>query len=411
MTIPSRATIATRRENVNQRLLFFYFGFSSLTLASRTPEIKHNLDVQNGIFGVLVSLSALGALIAFTFVGQMVHTIGVGPVLSVTSILLFGSISIIPHVHSIWIYTFVNIVVGLGFNAHFIVLHDQAIKRQLINGKKSIPSLHGSFSLGCLLTAILSLLITPHVPLTWHVDILMGVLFMGTILSIIRMRTFLIRGTKTDEYRLPFRNTNVWLLLINDRYIAVAYVCAVMVEFSTNDWITLLSHQENGASSTLSIVPYLIFIVGMVAGRLGFHKLPGSKADHYWIRISSRLGGIGFVTFLLISKSFSHRNFAAAFIFETIAFLIAGLGGSFLAGVLTQIATERSNLPAGVVVAQLSFALTVITLLLRLIISGIIQLTSITYGLMIPGALMIALSFFTKLGSQSSGCESSSKAS
>lgn len=411
MTIPSRATIDTRRENVNQRLLFFYFGFSSLTLASRTPEIKHNLDVQNGIFGVLVSLSALGALIAFTFVGQMVHTIGVGPVLSVTSILLFGSISIIPHVHSIWKYTVLNIILGLSFNAHFIVLHDQAIRRQLINRKKSIPSLHGSFSLGCLLTTILSLLITPHVSLTWHVDILMGILFIGTIHSIIRMRTFLIRGSKADEYGLPVSSTHVWSLLRSDRYIAIAYVCAVMVEFSTNDWITLLSHQENGASSTLSIVPYLIFIVGMVTGRLGFHKLPGSKPDIFWIRISSRLGGIGFVAFLLLSKSFSHRNFAAAFAFETLAFLIGGLGGSFLAGVLTQIATERSNLPAGMVVAQLSFALTVLTLLLRLMISVIIQLTSITFGLMIPGALMIALSFFTQLGPPASSSDSSSKVS
>lgn len=392
--------IISARENINQRLLFFYFGFSSLTLASRAPEIKRNLQVQNGTFGVLVSLGALGALGAFIFVGQLVHRIGVGPVLSATSIIIFGFNASIPHLHSIWIYTLMTILIGFGFNAHFIALHDQAIKRQKLSGRKLIPSLHGSFSLGCLLTAVLSLVLTPHISLAWHVDTLMVILWIGTTFSLFQMRPFLIRGLKSEKKEFLFNNTKVWSMLTRDQYVVIAYVCAVMVEFSTNDWVTLLSHQENGASSSLSVVPFLIFVVGMVTGRLGFHKLPASKSETFWISTFSRVGGLGFIGFLLISKLLSHRNFAAAFACEILAFFIGGLGGSFLAGVLTQIATDRSELPAGVVVAQLSFALTIITFLLRILIAGVIQATSITYGLLIPGVLMITLSFFTKLGSQ-----------
>ena len=79
-------------------------------------------------------------------------------------------------------------------------------------------------------------------------------------------------------------------------------------------------------------------------------------------------------------------------------FFIGGLGGSYFAGVLTQIASQRSSFPGGVVVAQIGLAIAVLTFLVKLVISWVAQETSITYALMIPGALMIGLSFFRKLG-------------
>lgn len=367
-------------------------------MASRTPDIKHNLNVSNGTFGVVVSLGAIGAIIAFLFVGQVVHRIGVGPSLIGTCFFLYGPILIIPHAHSLPIYTVMNILIGFGFNGHFIVLHDQALKRQLLSGQRSIPSLHGSFSLGTLLTMILSISITSYISLAWHIDTLIGVLWAATLLSIFIMGPFLIRGSNLQEADPPIRVKDTWSMLTKDRYIALAYLCAVMVEFSTSDWVTLLSRQEVKANQTLSILPFLIFIIGMVIGRLGFHKLLKIKPEVFWIRVSTRTGGIGFMVFLLLAKHFSNHNFALAFTCEILAFFIGGLGGSFLAGVLTQIANERSHFPAGVVVAQLSFALTVLTFLVKLLISSIVQISSITYGLMIPGALMIALSFFNKLG-------------
>jgi len=174
----------------------------------------------------------------------------------------------------------------------------------------------------------------------------------------------------------------------------------VMVEFSTNDWVTLSSHQEIKASTTLSIIPYLIFILGMTIGRLGIHKLLVFKPETYWIRVSSRIGGAGFIVFLLLAKYFASRNFAIAFTCEIIGFFIGGICGSFFAGLLTQFANSRSSLPGGVVVAQIGLAISVLTFLVKIVISWVVQATSITYGLMIPGILMIALSQFKKLGPQ-----------
>ncbi len=368
-----------------------------LCLASRTPDLKRSLRVNNGTFGVLLSLGALGAPIAFMWVGQLCHRLGVEPVILFTSVLLFGPIALMPHIHTAWIFVLVNMLLGVGLNGFNIAIHHQALKRQLLSGEKTIPRLHGMFSLGTLLTTVTSIAITSHVSLAWHVDVLMFLLWFGSLVSTLRLKPFLVRGSSEYEAGEIVRVRDTWAMLTTNQYMGVAYVCAVMVEFSTNDWVTLSSHQEIKASTTLSIVPYLAFLFGMTFGRLGIHKLLVFKPDIYWIRTSSRIGGVGFIVFLLLAKYFSTHNFALAFTCEILGFLIGGLCGSFFAGLLTQIASQRSNFPGGVVVAQIGLALAILTLLVKLVVSWVAQATSITYGLMIPGALMFALSFFRRL--------------
>ncbi len=393
--------IVSSRERLNLSLLFLFFGVAVLCLASRTPDIKHNLNVNNGTYGVLVSLGAIGAVIAFMFVGQLTHRYGVGRVLVVTGTFTYGPIALIPHIHTPWLFVLANILLAAGFNSYNIAVHHQALKRQLLSGEKNIPRLHGAWSLGTLLTTLISLAVTSHVSLAWHIDVLMSLLWVGTMISIFRMRPFLIAGSTEYTADERVRVIDTWSMLTRDRYIAIAYVCAVMVEFSSNDWVTLSSHQEIKASTTLSIVPYLAFILGMTIGRLGFHKLPtADRPESYWIRLSSRIGGVGFIFFLLLAKYFASRSFGMAFTCEILGFFIGGICGSFFAGVLTQLASQRSSFPGGVVVAQIGLALAVLTFLVKVVISWVVQATSITYGLMIPGGLMIAFSLFKKLGPQ-----------
>lgn len=136
----------------------------------------------------------------------------------------------------------------------------------------------------------------------------------------------------------------------------------------------------------------------MIIGRLGIHKLLLKKPERYWIKLSSRMGGIGFIVFLLLAKYFAGHNFGIAFTCEILGFFIGGLGGSFFAGVLTQMASQGSTFPGGVVVAQIGLALAILSFFVNLVVSWVAQATSITLALMIPGAMMVALSFFKKLG-------------
>jgi len=392
--------IVSQRERLNQRLMFFYFGFGLMALGTRLPELEKNLHVNNGTFGVLMSLGAIGGVIAFLFVGQLVHRVGVGPVIIVSIVMMYGLMAFIPHLHRPWIFGLVNILLGGFWNAYNIAIHDQALKRQLLSGENALPQLHGAWSAGTLLTTVLAIIITAHTTLAWHIDGLLVPFFILTMFSLSRLRPFLIKGSIDHEDELSVKISDILSMLTHDRLIGLAYVCGVMVEFSTNDWVTLSSHQEIKASTTLSIVPYLAFLSAMVVGRLGIHKVLRIKPEAFWIRLGSSVGGSSFIIFLLLAKFVAPHSFDWAFGLEIAGFAIAGLGGSFMAGVITQIASERSTFPAGVVVAQLGLAIAVITMIIKWIVSFVAQATCITYGLMIPGIMMVALSQFKSLGSR-----------
>ena len=71
-----------------------------------------------------------------------------------------------------------------------------------------------------------------------------------------------------------------------------------------------------------------------------------------------------------------------------------------MAGTITQIASRRSSLPGGVVVAQLGIIITIFSLLVKLVISWVVDNSSITTALIIPGIMMVAVAFFPNLGSK-----------
>ena len=50
--------------------VFFLFGLGIMSTASRTPEIKANLSLNNAVFGAYLSLGALGSIIALPSWGR-----------------------------------------------------------------------------------------------------------------------------------------------------------------------------------------------------------------------------------------------------------------------------------------------------------------------------------------------------
>jgi len=313
---------------------------------------------------------------------------------------MYATLAMIPHAHSPMVYVLINMTLGFGFNAYNIAIHDQALKRQANSGELILPKLHGVWSIGTLLTVAIAVSVTAHISFAWHIDTLMAVCWIGTMYSVIKLSPVLIKGSKESDPDASIKLASLWHMFLEDKFIGLAYVCAVMTEFSTNDWATLVAHQEIKASTTLSILPYLLFMVGMITGRLLIHRLVVIRSEDFWIKSFAITGGLGFIAFLESAKALATHSFAAAFTCEALGFLIGGLGGSFMAGTITQIASRRSSLPGGVVVAQLGIIVTVLTLLVKLVVSWVVSRTSISVALIIPGVLLICVALFPNLGAK-----------
>lgn len=382
------------------RSLFFFFGLCILAFAPRTPDLEKHLNLTNARYGFLVSLGSIGALFAFFFMGQLVHRVGAKSVILVSGTSLYLLMGIIPHIKNAAFFTLSNIVIAVAFNTYATAIHDHALARQSENPELMLPKLHGVWSVGALSTVVIAFAVTSSVSLAWHIDTLMTICFIGTVYSTLRIAPILVKGSHKSDPKSKLQVKEIWKIFNADRIIGIIYISSVMCEFSTNDWATLQAHQEIGASKTLSILPYLLFMVGMITGRLGLHIWLRKYTENFLIRLFTATGGLSFVLFTQLAAHLAKGHFAIAFASESLAFFMGGLGGSFMAGLVTQISNRRTDAPGALVFAHLQIVVGVTSMLIKFCITSVVNVSTITNALIIPGLLMFTVSLYPNLGAK-----------
>ena len=99
----------TTKEYLYLSAIFFLFGVSIMSLAPRTPDLKANLNINNGTFGTLLSSASIGSIIMLLIGGQIVHRIGSKKALRIGSTIVASSFITLVHTQSPLVFLFVNI--------------------------------------------------------------------------------------------------------------------------------------------------------------------------------------------------------------------------------------------------------------------------------------------------------------
>lgn len=388
-------------ESLYTKTLFFLFGIGVIMIAPRTPDLKANLHVNNGTLGSLLSIGTLGAFLALIYMGQIVHRYGTLKVLVIAATWLYLAMAIQPHIHSLAIFGLDQIACGVGWAGFHISINSQALHRQKLSGVPILPRLHGIWSIGALLTAIVAVGITSHVTLAEHIDIGISIVWALTMYSIYRLRDVMLEGS-TEEVNEDSRASvkSILTYLREEWVIVLAITMGILLEMSTNDWSSLFTKEDIKASSALSILSYIAYGSGMIIGRLNLHTLYRAYNERQLIRASAIFGGTSFMVFVQLASHIAPRHHLIGLFFAVLAFLCGGIGSAFMSPGFTTIATRHSRFPAGFVVAQMALVNTAIFFFMKIIISWIAQATSITTALMVPGAILLLTALFSNLGSE-----------
>jgi len=387
-------------ESFYTKALFFLFGLGVIMIAPRTPDLKANLHVNNGTLGSLFSIGTIGAFFALIYMGQIVHRFGTRPVLIAAATWLYFAMGVQPHIHSTWLFALDQIACGIGWAGFHITINSQALHRQKLSGIPILPKLHGIWSIGALLTAIIAVAITSHVTLAEHVDVGIAIVWALTMYSIYRIKDVMVEGSTAeveDDSRASVKSILTYLR--EEWVIVIAITMGIFLEMSTNDWASLFTKEDIKASSSLSILSYIAFGSGMIIGRLSLHKLYVSYSERYLIMASAIFGGSTFILCVQFASHLAPHHHLLGLVLAVTGFLCGGLGSSFMSPGMTTIATRHSRFPTGFVVAQMALVNTAIFFLMKIIISWVAQSTSITTALMIPGSVLLLTAFFAHLGS------------
>jgi len=375
--------------------LFLVYAFLLMSWIPRFPEIKANLGLNIGEFGTLISTAAIGGVVSLFLTGHLVHKYGVKRVI-LTNIWIMGvAYFFIVRTESSGIFLICNIAIGWSSSAYHISINAQGFSAMARVKDLTIARLHGMWSLGTLLTAIFSGFILNYITISWHVGGLAVIATLILTAIVQRLTPVLIKPNQDEEEHLPLKTLFTSFRI--DWLVSGGFLTAVFIEFSTGDWSAIFAKERIGVSPGLAALPYIIFMIAIIAGRLNSGKLAKRFHVQRMIRFLALFGGGGFLVFLAITVQIpaDHKNIALAT--TCIAFAFAGIGSSVITPSFFAAANQRSPLPSAVVIGQLGVVNVFSIFLLKAVVAWTAQFTgSLAIALTIPALMLMAASYFAR---------------
>ena len=389
-------TISPKSEYRQLQILFFVFAVFIMAWVPRFPEVKANLGLSNGQFGTLISTGTLGSLASLFFTGHIVPKFGAKIVILANTLLLTLSLISITQTKSSSLFLIFNIAMGWGISGYHIAVNAQAFHSMERVKDLTVSRLHGMWALGALSTAIFSGLVVGHIGLSLHIGGLTVAMALVVIASVNKLSPVLIKPNEDKEEHLPLRTLITSFQV--DWLVSGGLLCAVFLEFATGDWSAIFTKERIGVNAGLAALPYIFFMIAMIAGRLGANSLAKRFHIHHTVRFLALFGGFGFLLFIAIAVNIPEEHKYWALASTCVAFVFGGAGSSLMAPTFYTAGNQRSKLPSAVVVGQMGVVNNVAVFILKACVAWTAQFSgSLALALTIPAALLISAAYFAKV--------------
>jgi len=377
------------------KILFFLFGFLIMSWVPRLPEVKANLGLSNGEFGSVIGTSAAGAVTALLTVGHLVHNYGVKLVIRIAAFAMAMTLILLTSTHSTLIFLIGNIILAGAISSFHISINTQGFDYQDRTKSSVITLLSGFWSIGALITAIVSGLLVNRIPLHIHITILSLIILLIMLFVISSMDSQLLKPNQDVEK--DYKISDIFKGFRIDSLVSGALICAGFLEFAVGDWAAIFVKEDVGIKSGLHTLPYILFTFAMIIGRLRVHNLYSRFSIQLLVKLGSLVSGISFLIGILAVRLIAPDDKILILLILCISFSVAGLGSSFLAPSIMNIANSRSRAPASVVIGQLGVINNIAVFAVRLIVAWTAQAFSLSIALIIPVLLLFMVPYFSKI--------------
>jgi MFS family permease len=390
-----RESIDFKQELNLIKALFFLFGMLIMSWVPRFPEVKANLKLTNGEFGSIVSMGAIGSLIALLTIGHLVHKYGARWILHIGALTLAISLVFLTHSTSSLLFLIFMIIQGGAISAFHISINSQGFYFQDRSKRQIITLLSGFWSSGALFSSMLAGLLVDRVELGTYTNYLASICFVVMTLIIIRISPNLVKADvnpdSTHRARDMFKGFKI------DVPVSAALLLVIMLEYAVSDWAAIFVKEDMKIFGGIHTLPYILFTLAMIIGRLNLHNLlPRYTIDFLVVR-ASLLSGLSFIAGIIAVNIVGTSNKTTVLIILCISFTISGLGSSFLGPSVMNAANTRSKFPSSVVIGQIGVINIALVFVMRWVIAWTAQATSLSIALCIPALMLLAVPYYSKI--------------
>ncbi|MFB8124614.1 MFS transporter [Streptomyces bacillaris] len=301
----------TRRWRAALFLFMLATGVSMASWVARTPAVRDALDVSTGAMGLVLFGLSVGSMAGVLVSGGLVRRHGGRTVITFGAGLLVAGLLVIAGGAALEVSggVFGGLALfgaGLGLAEVAFNIEGAAVERTV--GRPVLPVLHGCFSLGTVVGALLGMGLTAvRFPVGWH----LAAVAVAVAAAGIRTVRAIPPGTGREdaEPRAGERagaggwraQVEVWrdrrLVLIGLIVLAMAFA-----EGSANDWLPLLMVDGHGTSATAGSLTFMLFAVAMTTGRFAGGPLLVRYGPAAVVRASAVVAAVG-VALVVFSSS------------------------------------------------------------------------------------------------------------
>jgi MFS family permease len=390
-----RKTLAVEQELNLIKGLFFLFGLLIMSWVPRFPEVKANLKLTNGEFGSILSMGAVGNILALLTVGHLVHKYGARWMLYIGAALLSITLSVLTHTTSSLVFLVSIIVQGAAISAFHISINTQGFFFQDRTKKQVITFLSGFWSSGALITSMIAGLLVDRVALGAYSNFLAVICFILMTTIIFRISPNLIKANTNPDSEHRARDMFKGFKI--DKQVSAALLLVIMLEYAVSDWAAIFVKEDMKIVGGIHTLPYILFTLAMIIGRLNLHNLLPRYTIDYLVSRASVLSGLSFIMGIIGVSLVGTSNETLVIVILSISFTVAGLGSSFLGPSVMNAANTRSKFPSSVVIGQIGVINISLVFIMRWVIAWTAQATNLSLALLIPAFMLLTVPYFAKI--------------
>jgi hypothetical protein len=182
-----------------------------------------------------------------------------------------------------------------------------------------------------------------------------------------------------------------------DKQVSAALLLVIMLEYAVSDWAAIFVKEDMKIAGGIHTLPYILFTLAMIVGRLNLHNLLPRYAIDYLVVRASLLSGLSFIAGIIGVTIVGTSNQTLVIVILSISFTFAGLGSSFLGPSVMNAANTRSKFPSSVVIGQIGVINIILVFVVRWIIAWTAQATSLTIALLIPAVMLLTVPYLAKI--------------
>ncbi|MGO2096874.1 MAG: MFS transporter [Candidatus Microbacterium stercoravium] len=250
-------------------LTFFLPGLGISSWVTRTPDVRDLVEASTAQMGLILFGLSIGSMVGILGSGALVARWGTHAIIGAGIACVAVGVAVIGGGAGLGSGPVVALglgLFGLGMGGAEVAMNVEGADVERAVGRSVMPLMHGFFSLGTVIGAVVGMLLTAAVfPVVWHL-IIVAVIVASVLLVAIRdiPAGYGRRATDAGERGAP--RAAVWkdprLLLVGAIILALA-----MAEGTANDWLPLVMVDGHGFGAAVGSAIYAIFAAAMTVGR------------------------------------------------------------------------------------------------------------------------------------------------